>query len=258
MTKKTPWEIALRDFLQPWKKKKEVIGALVCGSFVTGRPSKHSDIDVHIFLAPSVRWRERGNKVIRGYLIEYFANSVQVYSEYFEKDYQRRRKVAAHMIYIGRALFDKTGGVKQVQREASRYLRKPYLRLKKQEIEQMKYRLWDSSDNLEEIFEARGEEFLFAYYNCLYDLYEIYAAFLRYDSVPVHKLRRLLMDREDKKKYRMDDFPDPSFATAFIKALKRKGKHEMMREFRLLTAYVLQKMGGFHIDGWKLRTSVHL
>lgn len=44
------WETALKKFLKSWKNKKEVVGALVCGSFVVGNPTKHSDIDLHIVL----------------------------------------------------------------------------------------------------------------------------------------------------------------------------------------------------------------
>lgn len=62
------WEKALHKFLVPWRKRKDALGCLVCGSFVTGNPSKHSDIDVHIVLSDSVTWRERGNKLIDEYI----------------------------------------------------------------------------------------------------------------------------------------------------------------------------------------------
>ena len=39
------WEIALQKFLKNWKKKKEVIGAIACGSYVLGNPSKKSDVN---------------------------------------------------------------------------------------------------------------------------------------------------------------------------------------------------------------------
>lgn len=42
------WKIALEIFLKEWQDKEEVVGALVCGSYITGNPSKRSDIDVHI------------------------------------------------------------------------------------------------------------------------------------------------------------------------------------------------------------------
>lgn len=44
----------------------------VCGSYITGNPSTHSDLDVHIILNENVNYRERGNKIVDGLLIEYF------------------------------------------------------------------------------------------------------------------------------------------------------------------------------------------
>ena len=80
------WETALDKFLVSWKVRKEVTGVLVCGSFVTGKPAPHSDIDLHIVLSESVLWRERGNKIVDGFLIEYFANPPRQIREYFKED----------------------------------------------------------------------------------------------------------------------------------------------------------------------------
>ena len=68
------WELALKKFLKNWENKKEVVGAIVCGSYITGNPSNHSDIDIHLLLSSKTKWRERGNVIIDGILIEYFAN----------------------------------------------------------------------------------------------------------------------------------------------------------------------------------------
>ena len=94
--------IALEKFLSDWKDKDKIIGVLVCGSFVTGGASKHSDIDVQIILDNEVTWRERGNKIVDGFLIEYFANPLYRYEGYFEEDYSRNRTVTAHMFATGK------------------------------------------------------------------------------------------------------------------------------------------------------------
>ncbi len=89
------WEKALNKFLEGWKNKKAVVGAIVCGIYVAGSPSKHSDVDVHIVLDSSISWRERGDKMVDGFLIEYFADPLQKYYEYLQDDYKRRRRVKA-------------------------------------------------------------------------------------------------------------------------------------------------------------------
>ncbi len=248
------WEIALQKFLKKWKNKKEVIGAIVCGSYITGNPSKHSDIDIHIILDSKTSWRERGNEIIDGILIEYFANPLRKHYDYFEEDYTQRRRINAHMLGTGKLLFDKTGELRKLIQDSRRYLVRKYPKQNKIQVELAKYQIWDMRDNLEEVFEEGAQEFFFVYYNHLNGLFESYAEFLRFDSVPAHKLRRLLVNEKDKKKYHIRDFPDKEFVKMFVKAMSLKDKSRMMREYQKLTNHVLDKMGGFNIDGWKVKS----
>ncbi len=250
------WEIALNKFLQKWKNRKEVIGAIVCGSYITGNPTKHSDIDIHIILDHKTSWRERGNEIIDGFLIEYFANPVPKIKSYFEEDYNNRRKVAAHMFYTGKVLFDKTGDLKKLIKISKNYLKKKYPKQNKTSVELAKYHLWDEYDNLEEIFEANAKEFFFVFYNNLNELFDTYAKFLQFDSVPVHKLRRFLTNESDKRKYKVKDFPDEKFVKMWVNALNIKTKSKMTEAYQKLTAHVLDKMGGFNINGWKIKSLV--
>ena len=48
------WETAVESFTKKWSDKDNVEGFLVCGSYVTGSPSKRSDIDLHIARARSM------------------------------------------------------------------------------------------------------------------------------------------------------------------------------------------------------------
>jgi hypothetical protein len=41
-----------------------------------------------------------------------------------------------------------------------------------------------------------------------------------------------------------------------MKAVLIKDKKKMMNEYRSLTEHVLKEMGGFAIDGWKLRSDL--
>ncbi|ACR78882.1 MULTISPECIES: nucleotidyltransferase domain-containing protein [Kosmotoga] len=248
------WEIALQKFLKKWENKKEVIGAIVCGSYITGNPSKHSDIDLHILLDSDTSWRERGNEIIDGILIEYFVNPIRKHYEYLEDDYKQRSRVNAHMLCTGKVLFDKTGELKKLIQDAREYLVKKYPEQNKIQIELAKYGIWDLCDNLEEVFEANGEEFFFVFYVHLKELFEIYANFLQFDSIPVHKIKRFLTDEKDKKKYHVSNFPDQEFVKMYVNAINIKDKSEMMKEYKMLTNHVLEKMGGFNIDGWKIKS----
>jgi len=142
------WETALEQFLEEWKHRDEVVGILVCGSYITGKPSKRSDIDVHIILREDGDWRERGNRVVQGYLIEFFANPPQQIRSYFKEDYQDRRPMSMVQFLTGRVYVDKCGIVKQLVDEAREWKTKPYDAVPEPIIELKKYGLWDALDNL--------------------------------------------------------------------------------------------------------------
>jgi len=248
------WEIALKKFLKNWESKKEVVGAIVCGSFVTGNPSDHSDIDLHLILNKKTKWRERGNVIIDGILIEYFANPARRHYEYSKEDYQSRRKINAHMFSTGRVLFDKTGELKQLVNEAKKDMIRKYPKVDKTAIELSKYAIWDMRDNLEEIYDAKGDEFEFVYHVQLNGLFDKYSKFVRFDSIPANKLKRFLANEKDQKKYHIAKFPDQEFVKLFVEAITLRDYSQMIKKYEQLTNHILKKMGGFNIDGWKIRT----
>ena len=247
------WEKALNKFIDKWKNRKDVTGILVCGSYVTGNPTRHSDIDLHIILDAGTDWRERGNEIIDGILIEYFANPARTHQSYAENDYKNRKRMNAHMFLTGKVLFDKTGELKTLVEDAKKQYEREYRKPGKAESEIAMYLLWDRCDNLEEVYEAGNGDFPFVYFNDLYALFDVYSGYLQFDKIPPFKLMRLLTNESDKKKYRIPDFPDNHFLTIFVKAMQLKDSAEMMETFQSLTAYVLDKMGGIEIHGWKIR-----
>lgn len=254
MKKMEKWEIALQTFLKKWQNKKEVVGALVCGSYITGNPSRHSDIDIQIILDSKTSWRERGDEIIDGVLVSYFANPARTHRYYSEEDYKSRRIINAHMFCTGKILFDKTGELKQIIKDSKKYLAKKYPKQNKFQIESAKHAMWDTRDNLEEVFESGSEDFFFVFYNNLNEVFETYAKFLQFTSIPANKLKRFLVNERDKKKYHVANFPDQDFVKMLIRAFNMKDKTKMMKEYHALTNHVFKKMGGFSIDGWKLRS----
>jgi predicted nucleotidyltransferase len=247
------WEIALNVFLESWKNKKEVIGIVVCGSYVTGKPTKFSDIDVHIVMESQINWRERGNKIVNGFLIEYFANPLKKITDYLNDDIRVRRKVNAHMLATGKILLDKTGDMKKLKRDARKFLKKNFKSMPKTQIESAKYRLWDICENLKEIYDHKQDDFEFVYFASLQTLFQTYAEFVKFESVSPHKILRFLLNDSDKVKYCVSHFSDKKFVKLFVRALKLQKRTEMCSAYTELTDYVLAQMGGFSIDGWCLR-----
>lgn len=121
--------------MKDWQGRDDVVGALVCGSYVTGKPSKKSDIDVHIVLENDVTWRERGNQIIDGFLIEYFANPPGQIRRYFQDDFKKRRTMSMVQFQTGKILFDYTGIINDLKLEAHAWLGKKYETINKTVLE---------------------------------------------------------------------------------------------------------------------------
>ena len=216
------WEKAVHKFLTPWKAKKYVIGALVTGSFVTGNATKHSDVDLHIILDGKVKWRERGNKMVDGFLIEYFANPPQQLKKCMEEGYRDGKRVDARMYLLGKIIFDRTGEVKKLQENAKKEFKKKFKKPDKVWTELTKYSIWEALDDLTATKHQKPIQFR---YNCnlvLSDLLKKYAKYLGAELVPPAKLHRLFFDKIYRKNSHLHEFPDRTFVNLFVICLKSK------------------------------------
>lgn len=252
------WETALELFLESWKHRQDVIGILVCGSYITGNPSKRSDIDVHIILSDNCDWRERGNRYVSGFLIEYFINPPKQIRSYFKEDFNDRSTMSMVQFLSGRIILDKEGIVHALIEEARGWKDKQYDTLAAPIIELNKYGLWDALDNLLDCYEERRSDFKLVYYNSLLNLYRVYSSILSVEEVPYYQLSRYFTDPSYLKKYLKKPFPDLHFTQLFINAVGTERQDEQVRIYKEITKYVLSHNGGFNIDGWKLRSNLEI
>jgi predicted nucleotidyltransferase len=253
MTEK--WEIALDKFLKDWKYNPDVSGIILAGSYVTGNPSKNSDLDIQIILKRGCEWRERGNKIVNGFLMEYFANPPERIIGYLKDDQKRRRKIEAHMLATGKIILDKDGEAKKLKEIAKKYLKKEFDKMQTPKVELNKYHLWDMSDNLEEVYRGALGDFSYVYFTFLKNLINIYSEFLGEPDYHENKTLRFLTNKNDRKKYSIVEFKDRVFSILFVKAIKEKSDKKRLELFNKLAKHVQSKMGGFEIDGWKFRSS---
>lgn len=247
------WEKALDQFLETWKPRDEVVGALVCGSFVTGNPKKHSDIDLHIILREGTDWRERGNKVIGGFLIEYFANPPCQIHKYFEEDFEANKQMNVTQFLTGKVLFD-DGSISRLQEEAAKWHAKDRPKLPSTSVEIMKYGIWDLLDNLRDALE-QDEHFWHLYHVSLDRLLSKFCRFKGYPDIKAHRVADVL-EGKSLKKYLLPEFPDKRFQSLFLHALRESDKEKALERYEQLTEHVLQSMSGFEIDGWKMRSPI--
>lgn len=245
-----PWEEALSDFLIPWEAKPEVVGAIATGSYVVGTQSPFSDVDVHIVLDASVGWRERGNKLVDGLLIEYFANPPGQITKYMEADFEAGRRANARMFTTGKVVFDKTGIVEGLRAAAAEWMGRPFDRPSQAWCEQRKYALWDQLDTLCDLSARKSPAFQLVYHLGLQAAFETYARFLGAELAPPGKLQELMADPTFGTRYRMDPFPDPEFIALVGSCLTGRSLDAIADTIE----HVQKAMGGFNIDGWVLRT----
>ncbi len=246
------WKRALEKFISGWRKEDFVEAALLTGSYAVGLETERSDVDVYIIISDNVDWRERGNVVIDGVLIEYFANPVRQIRAYLEEEFAEYSRSTARIIAMGKVLFDKTGRTEDLKAEAFEYLRKPFRRPDETWVELSKYFLWDMLDSLRDAEERNDPSFGYLYNIALNRTLEIYSKFLGVEIPPASKVYRLFRDGRFRDAYMFEEYPDREFVVLFLNALEETKAENLERVIKR----VLEKMGGLSIDGWKLRTPV--
>ncbi len=110
------WEHALWKFLYKWQGRKDVLAAMLEGSFAHGTQTKNSPINVHIILADTINRHKRGDEIVDGFSIKYVAHTVQQLQDLWKAG----SHADAHMFSTGQVLFDKKGILKTLRAKAKK------------------------------------------------------------------------------------------------------------------------------------------
>lgn len=251
------WEEKLSKFLDDFAYKDDVVGVLVCGSYITGNPSNHSDLDVHIILRDDVDYRERGNKIVDGLLIEYFSNPAKQVREYFKNDYKRFRTMSFVQFITGKIFLDKTGIVKELKEEAKTYFDKHFSDLDSSIDALSIYGMWDMLDDLKDGFENNKEDFDLIYYCNLDKLLTLYMKFIKYPYNTKSILGNITSEIV-RKKYLLDELPDKEISELIKNCIILPSREERMNNYEKLTNKILDLCGGFDIDNFKYKSPVDI
>ncbi len=249
------WEEKLNVFLENFEYKGDIVGVLACGSYITGNPSSHSDLDVHIILNENVNYRERGNKIIDGLLIEYFANPARQIRKYFDEDYKNIRPMSQTQFITGKILLDKTGEVLKLKNEAKEMLNKRYSDIDTNINELNKYGIWDMLDDLQDVLENNREDFDFIYYCNLDKLLNLYMKQIKF---PYNKKTILgnITSEIVRNKYLLEEIPDKEICELIKNCIVIPDRKERMNNYELLTNKIFGLTGGFDIDKFKFKSQV--
>lgn len=138
------WEIALNKFLEQYINEDYFLGAILTGSYATGNNDINSDIDIFIVTKDTTNWRERGNKLMEGYLIEYFINPVRQVLKEQEEGF-KDGGIATTLIFAGsKILYDKDGTIEKLVNKAKEDLNKEINPIPKFKWKMNCYTIWHS------------------------------------------------------------------------------------------------------------------
>ena len=251
------WRDKLDIFLAGFDHAKDIAGILVCGSYVTGHPTAHSDLDVHLVLHESVSYRERGNKIVDGLLIEYFANPPRQIRAYFDGDLEDRSLMSQVQFATGEIVLDTDGAVLQLKQTALAMIDGYYQNNAAHMPEDTKYFLWDMRDDLRDAHESNRPDFDFLYFNLLDRAVKNY---LRCINRPYH-LKAIyghITSDVVRGKYLLRELPDAPANALIVQCIAAVHRDEKLAAFEELIEAILQKFGGFEVDGFKLKSDVEV
>lgn len=249
------WKKKLDIFLSDFEYTKDIAGVLVCGSYITGNPTSHSDLDVHIILDNRVDYRERGNRIINGLLIEYFANPPKQILYYFDEDLKDKSLTSQVQFATGKIIFNKTGEVKALKDKATGMISEFYAQPNTQMSDLDKYFMWDMLDDLQDAYENNRADFDFMYFTCLDILLETY---MKHINRPYHRkaIYGNIVDAATREKYLLRELPNETIGGSIVCAITAKEKADKMSAYENLTNAIFAEFGGFDIDGFRFKSGV--
>lgn len=250
------WEKAAYAFAKDWQQKNEVTGIILTGSRIMGTASDASDIDIHVILNNKVDYRERGNQVINGFMVEYFANPVSQLKAYMNDEHLLNKRTAARMIATGKVVYDKNGTVKRLVDHAKKMMKKAFKPVPKNSIETIKYNLYDDFEGLKALHSERSNNFDFACNLYIDHLLKEYCRLLKAEIPAKTKLYKFLKNDMFRKKYAIKAFPDKKFTEHVVACLSAQEDEKLFEEVAKLHDYTMKRIGTLELDGWKMKSKL--
>ena len=249
------WENALNKFLNQYKDEDYFLGAILTGSYATGNNTPNSDIDVFIVTKDSTTWRERGNKLIDGYLIEYFINPVRQVLNEFEEGFINNG-IATTRIFLGsKILYDKDGTIEKLINIAKENINREIEPLPEFKKKMNNYTIWHSFYELTSKYE-RKEDIDFTYNIYLNNIIESYFLNKQIPFLPIHKIEKMLINEEYRKRYNINKLPNEEFVKKLLNCFNEKDYDKRYKYAKELYDYYMNENSDFDINDFSLRSEI--
>ena len=249
------WELALNKFLEEYVNEEYFLGAILTGSYATGNNDINSDIDVFIVTKDSTPWRERGNKLIDGYMIEYFINPVRQVLKEFDEGF-KDNGIATTLIFAGsKILYDRDGTIEKLVNRAKEDLNKDIEPISEFKWKMNCYTIWHSFYELNSKY-TKNEDIDFTYNMFLNDIIKAYFLNNEIPLLPVHKIEKLLTNEEYRKKYNVKKLPDDIFVDKLLKCFNEKDYNKKFSNAKDIYDYYMNKNSNFDINNFSFRSDI--
>lgn len=249
------WELAVNKFLDEYKNQDYFVGAILTGSYATGNQNENSDIDLYIITTDDTNWRERGNKLVDGYLIEYFINPIKKINQYMEEELKDYQLSTTRIFTNGKILIDKTGDVERLINKAKENYNSDYEDLDDYTFKMNCYRVWNGFDELEEKYKKK-EDIDFSYYIFLEGVIESYFQNSKIASVPLNKIEYILKDEEYRRKYNIKTMPKEEFVNLLLDCLNEKEYDKRFECTKKIYEFFRNEFNSFDINNFSLRSDI--
>jgi len=246
------WERVARSFIDSCSFKDDIEAVFLSGSHASGNADEFSDIDLYIVLGDDVNWRERGNKRVDGFLIEYFANPMRQVKKYIDDSYPNVQLIEISMILGGIVIFDKNSAADKVIDYCKQKAMTEFPQMNEFSVKTSLYLLWDDCDELSRAYSTHSLDFMMQYFRFVHNAFEVYS---RYVCSPVPRYRQMyrwLTDDKYCSKYGLAVHKDQEFIEIIKLSFQCKDTAAMFDLSKKIYAYVADKMGGLDIDNFVL------
>lgn len=247
------WELSLNKFLDDYINQDYFVGALLTGSYATGNQNNSSDIDIYIITKDTL-WRERGNKLVDGYMIEYFINPINKIKSYFSKETETLHLSTTMMFVNGKILYDKDDVVKNLVKEANNNINKDFNNIDEFNYKLNCYSVWDGFDELYDKY-IRKQDIDFSYNIFLDRIISSYFSNKRIPSLPSNKIESILKNKDYRKKYNIIKMPDNKFCELLLNCFNEKEYNKRIKCARKIYNYFFEVFNDFDINNFALRSS---
>ena len=249
------WELSLNKFLEQYINEDYFLGAILTGSYATGNNDINSDIDVFIVTKDTTNWRERGNKLIDGYLIEYFINPVRQVLKEFEEGF-KDGGIATTLIFAGsKILYDKDGTIESLVNKAKQDLNKEINKIPEFKWKMNCYTVWHSFYELNSKY-IKNEDIDYTYNIYLNDIIKAHFLNNQIPTLPVHKIEKILTNKEYRNRYNIKKLPEDIFIDKLLKCFKEKDYNKKYEYAKDLYDYYMNQNKDFDINNFELRSEI--